>query len=128
MLAVMLITVPAAASDKRKDPPLRLPEFVVHGTRIPAGWLTVNWNSKGPLGTDHVVRAWFSYVQPDSPAAKAGINSNDNLVAIGGVGVATIPGITLRWHLERERQRGTREEFTVQTPGGEKRIVTIRFE
>ena len=110
-----------------KEPTLVLPTMVVVGTRIPSSWLEVSWLCRGPMPIDRVKRAWISKVQTDSPAADAGFKVGDSLLAIGGVSVETMGGISLEMNLRRERDVGTREEFTLQTPGKLPRVVAIVF-
>ena len=70
----------------------------------------------------------MSNILPDGPAAKAGLKIGDVLVAIGETPVDTMSAMTLRWHLERERDAGAREEFVFQKPDGAKWVFVARFE
>ena len=126
LLSVGLVDVPAKM--KPKEPVVVLPTFVVIGTRIPTSWLEVAWECRGPLPIDRIKRAWISQVRPGSPPAKAGVKVGDLLLAIGSYSTDQMTGYSLQMNLDRERPEGSKEEFTLQTPGGEKRTVTIIFE
>ena len=115
-------------STKPKETTVVLPTFVVFGTRIPAGWIEVSWECQGPFPFSRVKRAWLSKVQADSPAAKAGFKRGDTLLAIRTVQVEMMTGIALDAELKREREFGAREEFSLQTPGEEKRTIVMVFE
>ena len=117
-----------AAPEPAKEAPVKLPTFVVIGYMIPPAWLQVSWECKGPLPYNLVKRAWISKVGPDTPAAKAGLKVGDTLLAIGNTAVEAMSGERLRALLKLERGPGTRLEFMIQTPGGEKRTVAIVFE
>jgi S1-C subfamily serine protease len=126
MIASCVGSLLAAAAVK--DAPVVMPEIIVIGKKIPDGWFTVSWRCNGPLPLDRVKRAWISNVLPDSPAAKAGVQIDDTLLAIGDVPVERMTGGMLRWNLQREREAGTKEEFWIKTNGGEKRLFVVRFE
>jgi len=111
-----------------QEPTVVLPTFVVLGTRIPSGWIEISWECKGPFPISPIKRAWLSKVQADSPAAKAGFKIGDTLLAIGRIPIEQMTGISLHADLKREREIGTREEFTLCTPGEEKRTIVMVFE
>ena len=127
-LVLLFVTGLAAAPKPAEEPPLVLPTFVVIGFRIPTSWLEVSWECRTPLPVSPVKRAWVSTVGWGTPAAKAGIRVGDQVLAIGGEEVGQMGGESLRTVLQRERDAGARLEITVQTPGREKRTVTILFE
>ena len=103
-------------------------EVVVLGTKIPSGWFTITSECRGPLPLDRIKRAWVSNILVDSPPAKAGLKIGDGLIAIGGTSVDAMSAMTLRWHLEREREPGAREEFIFQKPDGAKWVFVAKFE
>ena len=123
---VCLVAKPKESGDS-KEPTLMLPTLVVFGTRIPSSWLEVSWECRGPMPIDRIKRAWISKVMAGSPAADAGFKVGDTLLAMGSVPVETMSGVSIEMYLKREREFGTREEFTLQTPGKEKRIVAVVF-
>ena len=104
-----------------------LPTLVVVGYQLPSSWVEVSWRCRTPAPFSPVVRAWVSKVGRGTPAAEAGIRAGDRLLAIGGVEVGSMGGETLHALLQLERDAGTKLEFTLQTPGQEKRVVTILF-
>jgi S1-C subfamily serine protease len=126
-LGLFFITSFAVAASTNDRPPIILKPIVVHGSSIPSGWLTVSWDCKGPLPIDRVKRAWISNVLAGSPADKAGFSIDDTLLALGGVPIETLTGVSLRWNLEREREPGTEEQFLLQSPDGERHLVTMKF-
>ena len=124
-----------AAAEKARPAPVPvegpvvvLPSFVVIGHQIPTSWLEVSWECTTSLPFSPVKRAWVSKVGWETPAAKVGIKVGDRLLAIGGVEVGSMGGEILHALLQLERDAGTRLEFTLQTPGREKRIVAILFQ
>ena len=128
----LLLAAGLAAAPKPEPagdtPMVVLPTLVVIGFRIPTSWLEISWECTTPLPFSLVKRAWVSQVGRGTPADKAGIRKGDQLLAFGGVEVAKMGGETLHALLQLEREPGAQLEFTLQTPGREKRKVVVRFE
>jgi len=125
---LLIASVAGAVAASQKEKPVVMAEVVVFGKKIPSGWFTIASETRGPLPLDRVKPAWVSNILPDGPAAKAGLKIGDVLVAIGETPVDTMSAMTLRWHLERERDAGAREEFVFQKPDGAKWVFVARFE
>ena len=130
---VLLLAAGLAAAAESKPVPAAgpvvvLPTLVVIGHQIPRNWLEVSWECMTAMPFSPVKRAWISKVGWGTPADKAGIRRGDRLLAVGGMEVARMGGETLHSLLQLEHDAGTILEFTLQTPGHEKRSVAIRFE
>jgi membrane-associated protease RseP (regulator of RpoE activity) len=133
ILILVLTTALVIAAESKslknpKEPVVELPTFVVIGTHIPSSWLEVAWECRGPMPIDRIKRAWISRVASDSPAAHAGFQVGDALLAMGETRVESMTGYSLEQNLRREREPGARETFSIQTPGQKERTVVIVFE
>ena len=80
--SVMMAAEKSPAAAAAKESPVVLSKLVVSGTRIPSGWFTIAWETKGPLPLDPIKRVWVSNLMPGSPAESAGVQIGDRVIAI----------------------------------------------
>jgi S1-C subfamily serine protease len=111
-----------------KDAPVVLSKMVVSGTRIPSGWFTIAWETKGPLPLDPIKRVWVSNLMPGSPAESAGVEIGDRVIAIDDVPVEKMNGLLLRSALEREHAAGSQITFLLSSTEGARHRFVMTFE
>lgn len=118
----------SSAARETNAPPVVLQKMVVPGKRLPSGWFTIAWECKGTLPLSPVKRAWVSNLMPGSPAERAGVQIGDRLIAIDGVPVIKMNGLSLRLLLDREHEAGSQIDFLLETPGEPERNFLMTFE